>query len=96
MTNQESYLPDVFTAEFDFWMNDPATGLNTYYYLNFMDSKREHCYEIYFGEGFGQLEVEVSYKPTNSNDGRDAGHDVRYNRQHYRSQPRQEPKGRIY
>ena len=79
MTNQDSYLPDVFTAEFDFWMNDPATDLDTYYYLNFMDSKKEKCYEIYFGEGYKQLEVEVNYKPANSNEGRDAGHDVRYN-----------------
>ena len=25
MTNQQSYIPDVFTLEFDFWMNDPKT-----------------------------------------------------------------------
>ncbi len=78
MTDQTSYLPDVFTIEFDFWMNDPATDLDTYYWMKFMDTKKELCYEIYFGEGFNKLEVEVNYKPTNSNDTRDAGHDVRY------------------
>ena len=78
MTNQKSYLPDVYTMEFDFWMNDPATNLDTYYVLYFYDSKKDEVYRVYFGEGYSKLEVEVSYKPTNSNDTRDAGHDVRY------------------
>ena len=30
MTNQQSYIPDVFTLEFDFWMNDPKTEMRSY------------------------------------------------------------------
>ena len=40
MTDQKSYLTDVFTMEFDFWMNDPATDLDTYYWMRFMGADK--------------------------------------------------------
>ena len=39
MTNQSSYLPDFFTLECDFWMNDPKTELNNCYEFEFNKSK---------------------------------------------------------
>jgi len=77
MTDQKSYLPDVFTMEFDFWLNDRATDLDTYYLLRFLDSENNGCCEVHFGIGYDQLEVVVNYT-SNSNDSRDAGNDVRY------------------
>ncbi|MBO4488006.1 MAG: hypothetical protein J5729_06555 [Bacteroidaceae bacterium] len=44
MTNQNSYLPDYFTLEFDFWMNDPKTDLNNCYELEFQDADGHDVY----------------------------------------------------
>ena len=50
MTNQQSYIPDVFTLEFDFWMNDPKTELSNCYELEFLDADDHDVYEIRIGE----------------------------------------------
>ena len=50
MTNQESYIPDVFTLEFDFWMNDPKTEMSNCYELEFKDGNGDDVYEIRIGE----------------------------------------------
>ena len=46
MTNQKSYIPDVFTLEFDFWMNDPKTEMSNCYELEFKDADGGDVYEI--------------------------------------------------
>lgn len=72
MTTQNSYLPDVFTMEFDFWMNDPKTELSNCYELNFQDSDTHDVYEIRIGESYGKLEVTCRYIST-SDEWRDSG-----------------------
>ena len=49
MTNQQSYIPDVFTLEFDFWMNDPKTEMSNCYELEFKDADGGDVYEIRAG-----------------------------------------------
>ena len=72
MTNQKSYIPDVFTLEFDFWMNDPKTELSNCYELEFKDEQGDDVYEIRIGESYGKLEVTCRYRST-ADDWRDSG-----------------------
>ena len=64
MTNQKSYLPDYFTLEFDFWMNDPKTNLSNCYELEFEDANGNGVYEIRLGESYSKLAVTCSYLST--------------------------------
>ena len=72
MTNQSSYLPDFFTLECDFWMNDPKTELNNCYEFEFNKSNDENIYEIRIGESYDKLEVSCRYKSV-AGDWRDSG-----------------------
>ena len=72
MTNQTSYLPDFFTLECDFWMNDPKTELNNCYEFEFNKSNDENIYEIRIGESYDKLEVTCRYKSV-AGDWRDSG-----------------------
>ncbi len=72
MTNQTSYLPDFFTLECDFWMNDPKTDLNNCYEFEFNKSNDENIYEIRIGESYDKLEVTCRYKSV-AGDWRDSG-----------------------
>ena len=72
MTNQQSYIPDVFTLEFDFWMNNPASELSNAYELEFKDGSGDDMYEIRLGESYGKLEVTCRYFST-TGDWRDSG-----------------------
>ncbi len=72
MTNQNSYLPDVFTLEFDFWMNDPKTEMSNCYELNFEDSDTNDVYEIRIGESYSKLEVTCRFMST-AGEWRDSG-----------------------
>ncbi len=72
MTNQQSYIPDVFTLEFDFWMNDPKTELSNCYELEFLDADGGDVYEIRIGESYSKLEVTCRFMST-TGDWRDSG-----------------------
>ena len=72
MTNQQSYIPDVFTLEFDFWMNDPKTELSNCYELEFKDADGGDVYEIRIGESYSKLEVTCRFMST-TGDWRDSG-----------------------
>lgn len=72
MTNQKSYIPDVFTLEFDFWMNDPKTELSNCYELEFKDAQGDDAYEIRIGESYDKLSVTCRYIST-AGDWRDSG-----------------------
>ena len=72
MTNQSSYLPDFFTLECDFWMNDPKTDLSNCYEFEFNKSNGENIYEIRVGESYNKLSVTCRYKSV-SGDWRDSG-----------------------
>ena len=72
MTNQKSYIPDVFTLEFDFWMNDPKTELSNCYELEFLDADGHDVYEIRIGESYSKLEVTCRFIST-TGDWRDSG-----------------------
>ena len=72
MTNQSSYLPDFFTLECDFWMNDPKTELSNCYEFEFNKSNDENIYAIRIGESYDKLEVTCRYKSV-SGDWRDSG-----------------------
>ena len=72
MTNQESYIPDVFTLEFDFWMNDPKTEMSNCYELEFKDGNGDDVYEIRIGESYSKLEVTCRFMST-TGDWRDSG-----------------------
>ena len=72
MTNQSNYLPDFFTLECDFWMNDPKTELNNCYEFEFNKSNDENIYEIRIGESYDKLEVTCRYKSV-AGDWRDSG-----------------------
>ena len=72
MTNQQSYIPDVFTLEFDFWMNDPKTEMSNCYELEFKDADGGDVYEIRIGESYSKLEVTCRYIST-TGDWRDSG-----------------------
>ena len=72
MTNQSSYLPDFFTLECDFWMNDPKTELSNCYEFEFNKSNDEGVYEIRIGESYDKLEVTCRYKSV-AGDWRDSG-----------------------
>ena len=72
MTNQQSYIPDVFTLEFDFWMNDPKTELSNCYELEFKDADGGDTYEIRIGESYSKLEVTCRFMST-TGDWRDSG-----------------------
>ena len=72
MTNQKSYIPDFFTLEFDFWMNDPESGLSNCYELEFKDGHGDDMYEVRLGESYGKLEVTCRYFST-AGDWRDSG-----------------------
>ena len=72
MTNQSSYLPDFFTLECDFWMNDPKTELSNCYEFEFNKSNDEGVYEIRIGESYDKLEVTCRYRSV-AGDWRDSG-----------------------
>jgi outer membrane protein OmpA-like peptidoglycan-associated protein len=72
MTNQQSYIPDVFTLEFDFWMNDPKTEMSNCYELEFKDADGGDVYEIRIGESYSKLEVTCRFIST-TGDWRDSG-----------------------
>jgi outer membrane protein OmpA-like peptidoglycan-associated protein len=72
MTNQTSYLPDFFTLECDFWMNDPKTDLNNCYEFEFNKSNDENVYAIRIGESYDKLEVTCRYRSV-AGDWRDSG-----------------------
>jgi outer membrane protein OmpA-like peptidoglycan-associated protein len=72
MTNQQSYIPDVFTLEFDFWMNDPKTEMSNCYELEFLDADGHDVYEIRIGESYSKLEVTCRFIST-TGDWRDSG-----------------------
>ena len=72
MTNQQSYIPDVFTLEFDFWMNDPKTELSNCYELEFLDADDHDVYEIRIGESYSKLEVACRFIST-TGDWRESG-----------------------
>ena len=72
MTNQSSYLPDFFTLECDFWMNDPKTELSNCYEFEFNESDNGTVYEIRIGESYGKLEVTCRYRSV-AGDWRDSG-----------------------
>ena len=72
MTNQQSYIPDVFTLEFDFWMNDPKTEMSNCYELEFLDADGGDVYEIRIGESYSKLEVTCRFIST-TGDWRDSG-----------------------
>ena len=72
MTNQQSYIPDVFTLEFDFWMNDPKTEMSNCYELEFKDADGGDVYEIRIGESYSKLEVTCRFMST-TGDWRDSG-----------------------
>lgn len=72
MTNQSSYLPDFFTIECDFWMNDPKTELDNCYEFEFNDSSDGSVYEVRIGESYDKLEVTCSYHSV-AGDWRDSG-----------------------
>ena len=72
MTNQNSYLLDYFTLEFDFWMNDPKTDLNNCYELEFQDADGHDVYEIRLGESYDKLTVTCHYMSV-SGDWRSSG-----------------------
>ena len=72
MTNQQSYIPDVFTLEFDFWMNDPKTEMSNCYELEFKDADGGDVYEIRIGESYSKLEVTCRFLST-TGDWRDSG-----------------------
>ena len=72
MTNQSSYLPDFFTLECDFWMNDPKTELSNCYELEFLDADGHDVYEIRIGESYSKLEVTCRFIST-TGDWRDSG-----------------------
>ena len=72
MTNQKNYIPDVFTLEFDFWMNDPKTELSNCYELEFLDVDGHDVYEIRIGESYSKLEVTCRFIST-TGDWRDSG-----------------------
>ena len=72
MTNQQSYIPDVFTLEFDFWMNDPKTEMSNCYELEFKDANGDDVYEIRIGESYSKLEVTCRFMST-TGDWRDSG-----------------------
>lgn len=72
MTNQSSYLPDFFTLECDFWMNDPKTELNNCYEFEFNKSNDENVYAIRIGESYDKLEVTCRYRSV-AGDWRDSG-----------------------
>ena len=73
MTNQQSYIPDVFTLEFDFWMNDPKTELSNCYELEFLDADGHDVYEIRIGESYSKLEVACRFIST-TGDWRESGY----------------------
>ena len=73
MTDQQSYIPDVFTLEFDFWMNDPKSELSNCYELEFKDGAGDDVYEIRIGESYSKLEVTCRYRST-AEDWRDSGY----------------------
>jgi outer membrane protein OmpA-like peptidoglycan-associated protein len=72
MTNQSSYMPDMFTLEFDFWMNDPKTEMHNCYELEFINGNEEDVYQIRIGENYSKLEVTCRYKST-TGDWRESG-----------------------
>jgi outer membrane protein OmpA-like peptidoglycan-associated protein len=72
MTNQSSYLPDFFTIECDFWMNDPKTELDNCYEFEFNDSSDGSVYEVRIGESYDKLEVTCTYHSV-AGDWRDSG-----------------------
>ncbi len=72
MTNQKSYIPDVFTLEFDFWMNDPKTEFDNCYELEFLDADGDDVYRIRIGESYSKLEVTCNFIST-AGDWRDSG-----------------------
>ena len=72
MTNQSSYLPDFFTIECDFWMNDPKTELDNCYEFEFNKSDGWGVYEIRIGESYDKLEVTCNYHSV-AGDWRDSG-----------------------
>ena len=72
MTNQSSYLPDFFTLECDFWMNDPKTELSNCYEFEFNDSSDGNVFEVRIGESYDKLEVTCTYHSV-SGDWRDSG-----------------------
>ena len=72
MTNQSSYMPDMFTLEFDFWMNDPKTEMHNCYELEFSNGNGEDVYQIRIGESYSKLEVTCRYKST-TGDWRESG-----------------------
>ena len=72
MTNQSSYLPDFFTLECDFWMNDPKTELSNCYEFEFNKSDGEGVYEIRIGESYDKLSVTCAYRSV-SGDWRSSG-----------------------
>ena len=72
MTNQQSYIPDVFTLEFDFWMNDPKTEMSNCYEVEFKDANGDDVYEIRIGESYSKLEVTCRFMST-TGDWRDSG-----------------------
>ena len=72
MTNQSSYLPDFFTIECDFWMNDPKTDLDNCYEFEFNDSSDGNVYEVRIGESYDKLEVTCTYHSV-AGDWRDSG-----------------------
>ena len=72
MTNQQSYIPDVFTLEFDFWMNDPKTEMSNCYELEFKDADGGDVYEIRIGESYSKLEATCRFMST-TGDWRDSG-----------------------
>ncbi|MBO4571288.1 MAG: hypothetical protein J5699_05130, partial [Bacteroidales bacterium] len=72
MTNQSSYLPDFFTIECDFWMNDPKTELDNCYEFEFNDSSDGNVFEVRIGESYDKLEVTCTYRSV-AGDWRDSG-----------------------
>ena len=75
MNDMENYLPDVFTLEFDFWVNDKEETFTQSYALRFLNEKREwweNMLEVRFGrlDYHNENKIEWSYKVPSETDRR--------------------------
>ena len=73
MEDMKNYLPDVFTIEFDFWVNDPGSNprKDQQYVIYFRDTNKNRVATLTFASFSGTgLNVNLNYKAANSDETR--------------------------
>ena len=79
MKNMKNYLPDVFTIEFDFWVNDPKKEPkdDQQYRLYFRNTNKDWIADLIFADFAytGGLNMVFSYKSASGDDNRSASAD---------------------